>query len=80
MYASLIELSKELKSGMKISLGQAVFKLWIKTVKILFWSILKNRLSYLKFNAVFCSLDNSLFNVYTIFQKGVNFDREHKTC
>ena len=30
---------KELKNGIEISVGQAVFKLWIKTVKTLFWSI-----------------------------------------
>ena len=29
----------ELKNGIEILVGQAVFKLWIKTVKILFWSL-----------------------------------------
>ena len=39
MYASLSKLSKE---------GQAVFKLWIKTIKILFWSIDQELLGLLK--------------------------------
>ena len=30
---------KELKNGIEILVGQVVFKLWIKTVKILFGSI-----------------------------------------
>ena len=37
--ASGSKLSKELKNGIEILVGQAVFKLWIKTVKIVFWSI-----------------------------------------
>ena len=32
----LKQMSKELKIGIKIFVGKAVFKLWIKTVKILF--------------------------------------------
>ena len=39
MYASESKLSKELKNGIEILVDQGVFKLWIKTVKILFWSI-----------------------------------------
>ena len=45
---------KELKNGIEILVAQAVFKLQIKTVKILFldqW--LKNRLAYLDFDAIF---------------------------
>ena len=30
------KLSKEFKNGIEILVGQAVFKVWIKTVKILF--------------------------------------------
>ena len=33
MYASYSKLSKELKYGIGILLGQAIYKLWIKTVK-----------------------------------------------
>ena len=32
-------MSKELKNGTEILVGQAVFKLWIKTVKMLLGSI-----------------------------------------
>ena len=31
------KLFKELKNAMEILVGQEIFKLWIKTVKILFW-------------------------------------------
>ena len=48
-YASLRKLSKELKIDFEILAGQAVFKLWIKTVKILFWSIIQEPLALLKF-------------------------------
>ena len=37
MYASWGKLSKEFKNGIEILVGQAIFKLWIKTVKITFW-------------------------------------------
>ena len=36
MHASESKLSKELKNDIEILIGQAVFKLWIKTVKIMF--------------------------------------------
>ena len=49
MYASKSKLSKELKHGIEICVGQAVFKLWIKTVKIVFWSINQEPLGLLKF-------------------------------
>ena len=35
MQASQSKLSTELKNGIRILVGQAVFKLWIKTVKIM---------------------------------------------
>ena len=47
IYAFNSKLSKELKNSNEISVGQTVFKLWIKTVKILFCSI------QLNLNAVF---------------------------
>ena len=37
------------KHGIEILVGQAVFKLWIKTVKILFWSITQELLGLLRF-------------------------------
>ena len=36
IYASYNKLSKEVKTGNEILVGQAVLKLWIKTVKMLF--------------------------------------------
>ena len=48
MYAPKSKFSKELKNGIEI-IDQAVFKLWIKTVKILFWSITQEPLGLLKF-------------------------------
>ena len=33
MYASYIKLSKELKNGIEILVGQVIFKLWIKQLK-----------------------------------------------
>ena len=41
------KLSNKLKNGIEILVGQAVFKLWIKTVKC-FDQYLKNCLTYLK--------------------------------
>ena len=49
MHASQSKLSKELKNDIKILVGLAVFKLWIKTVKKKFGSITQKPLSLLKF-------------------------------
>ena len=49
----ILKMSKELKNGIEILVVQAVYKLRVKTVKILFWSIMKNRLAYLNFDAIF---------------------------
>ena len=43
------KLSKELKNSIKISVGQAVFKLWIKTVQNNVWSITQEPLGLLRF-------------------------------
>ena len=51
IYASYSKLSKELKNVIESLVGQAVFKLWIKTVKTLFWSITQEPLSFLNFDA-----------------------------
>ena len=40
---------KTLKNDTEILVGQAVFKLWIETVKVMFWSIIQERLVLLKF-------------------------------
>ena len=49
MHASESKLSKELKNGIEILVGQAVFKLWVKTGKIMFWSITQEQLGLLEF-------------------------------
>ena len=49
MYAFYGKLSKEVKNGTEILVGQAVLKLWIKTVKILFGSITQEPLGLPKF-------------------------------
>ena len=53
IYASYSKLSKELKNGIEILVGPAVIKLWIKKVKILFWSITQEPLGLLKFQCYF---------------------------
>ena len=53
IYASYSKLSKKLKNGIEILVGQVVFKLWIKTVKMLFGSITQKHLAYLNFDAIF---------------------------
>ena len=49
MHASQSKSSKELKPGIEILVGKTIFKLWIKTVKIMFWSITQELLNLLKF-------------------------------
>ena len=49
VYESYSKLSKELKNGIEILVGQTVFKLWIKIFKILFWSVTQEPLGVLKF-------------------------------
>ena len=41
---NISKLYKELKNGIEILVGQAAFKLWIKTVKMLFWSLTQESL------------------------------------
>ena len=54
IHASYSKLPKKLKNAIEILVGQAVFKLWIKTVKMLFGSITQKPLG--------------LPNVHTIFE------------
>ena len=49
IYESYSKLSKELKNGIEILVGQVVIKLWIKTVKMLFGSITQEPLDLPKF-------------------------------
>ena len=53
IYASYSKLPKKLKNGIEILVGQAVFKLWIKTVKMLFGSITQEPLGLPNFHAIF---------------------------
>ena len=53
IYASYSKLPKKLKNGIEILVGQAVFKLWIKTVKMLFGSITQELLGLPYFHAIF---------------------------
>ena len=53
IYASKSKLSKELKNGIETLVDKTVFKLWIKTVKILLGSITQELLGLLKFQCYF---------------------------
>ena len=53
IYASYSKLPKKLKNGIEILVGQAVFKLWIKTVKMLFGSITQEPLGLPNFYTIF---------------------------
>ena len=76
------KLFKKLKNDIEIFVGQAVFKLQIKTIKMLFW-IKNSRTAWrtLILMLILSSLDNFLYDAYIIFQKDVDiFEIEHKTC
>ena len=60
------KLPKELKSDGEILVGQAVFKLWIKTVKMLFGSITQEALDYLNFDAIFEFLGQFTLCIYYV--------------
>ena len=66
-------MSKELKNGIEILVGQ---QLWIKTSKYYFDQYLKNRLAYLDFNTFLSSFDEQFITRYIIIlQKDVdNFE------
>ena len=67
----LKKLFKELKNGIEILVGQAISKLWIKTVKMLFLDqYLKNRLTYLNFYVIFEFLGQFTIRcIYYFFRK-----------
>ena len=74
--------SRNSKNGIEILVGQEVFKLQIKTVKMLVW-INNSRTDWptLILMPFFSFLDNLLQDAYIIFQQDVdNFEIEHKTC
>ena len=63
------KLFKELKNGIEILVGQAVFKLWIKTVKILFGSITQEPLGLPKFLRYFWVPWTISYNMHILFVK-----------
>ena len=67
---------KELKNGIEISVGQAVFKLQIKTFKMLFLDQLQNnRLAHLNVDAIFEFLGQFTLRCIYYFQKDIdNFE------
>ena len=62
-----LKLSKELKKGIEILIGQVVFKLWIKTVKIMFWSINQESPGLLKIFIPFLSPWTIYSEMYVLF-------------
>ena len=53
IYACYSKLFKELINGIDILIGQAIFKLWIKTIKMLFGSITQEPLGLPKLWCIF---------------------------
>ena len=71
------------KNGIQILVGRAILKLWIKTVKIMFWSVTQELLGLLLtiLTLPFLrSLDNWLQYAYYFSKRCFNFEIEHKTC
>ena len=56
---------------MTFSVGPAVFKLWVKTVKMLFYQLLKNGLAYKTFDATFEFLEYTKRCSYILFFRKV---------
>ena len=69
------------KNGIEVLVDQVVFKLWIKTVKIWFWSITQEPFDLLKFKCCFWVPWTIYYKMHIIFWKDVdNFEIEHRTC
>ena len=80
-HASYSRLSKELENGIGILVGQAVFKLWIKTIKMLFGSKTQDPLGLPKFWCYFWVPLTVYCKMHVLFFKGVeNLETDHKTC
>ena len=67
----ILKLSEELKDGIGILVGQAVFKLWIKRVKMLFCSITQELLGQLKLYCYFGVPWTIYYNMHLLFFKQV---------
>ena len=61
----------EIKNGIEILVGQMVFKLWIKTFKMLFGSITQESLGLLKFWCYFWVSLTIYYKMQTLFFKKV---------
>ena len=71
IYASYGKLFKELKNGIEILVGQAIFKLWIKTIKMLFGSMTQEPIGLPKFWCYFW-IPWTIYNkMHTLFFKKV---------
>ena len=71
IYASYSKLFKELKNGIEILVGQAVFKLWIKTIKMLFGSVTQELLGLPKFWCYFWVPWTIYYKMHMLFFKKV---------
>ena len=71
LYASYSILSKELKNGIEILVGQVFFKLWIKTVKMMFGSITQEPLGLPKFWCCFWVSSTIHYKMFILFFKKV---------
>ena len=71
MHAALGKLFKELKIVVEILVGQAIFKLWIKTVKIMFWSVTQEPLGLLKCWYHFWVPWTIYYKMHKLFSKNV---------
>ena len=80
IFASYSKLSKELKNGTGILVGQAVCKLWIKTVKMLFGSITQEPLGLLTFDDIFEFLGQFTIRYIYYFPKHANANFGGRRC
>ena len=69
MYASYSKLFKELKNGIENLVGQAVFKLWVKSVKMFFGSITQELLDLPKLQCYFWVPWTIYYKMHILFFK-----------
>ena len=81
IHASYSKLFKELKNDIEILVGQVVFKIWIKTFKMLFGSTTQELLSF-KLWCYFWVPWTIHYKMHTsFFKKPVdNFEIQYETC
>ena len=78
----IVNCSKNSKWHWNFSIGNAVFKLRIKTIKMLSGSTTREPLGLPKFGCYFFFLGQFTIRcIYIIFQESIDyFEIEHKTC